>query len=230
MILYIVTETSEKYQVGNWQRQKLVLEEASGDFCLVAHYKQVHLAMLERVKPWAICHSGSSTPFEEYDIQETAAYRDVVLKSPVPQLGICGGHQLIACFHGCTLGRMRRIRGTEPDHNPKYHPGEYKEWGVYTVEVVERDPIFRGLGRRIRVQQFHRSEVKRVTRELKVIARSPDCRVQAYVHCDRPVYGVQFHPEEWTEAYPDGRVILRNFFQLAAARQGMASMLLGSAI
>ncbi len=224
MIVYIVTETADKYQTGNWQKQKLVLEEASGDFCLVVHYKQVGLAMLKGIQPWAICHSGSGTPFEEYDILASAGYREVVLESTVPQLGICGGHQLIACLHGAMLGRMRKIRRGDADHNPKYHPGEYKEWGVYTVHILERDPLFRGLGRKFRVQQFHRSEIKGLSRDFKVLASSPDCRIQAYVHRQRPVYGVQFHPEEWSEAYPDGRVILRNFFHLAASRQGLVSM------
>lgn len=218
MILYVITETEEKYGTGNWQRQRLVLEQASGDFCLMVHYKQVSLAVLDRLQPWAICHSGATTPFEDYDIRQAGGYRDVVMQSGIPQLGICAGHQLIAEFHGSTLGPMRRIRGDDPDHNPKYHPGEFKEWGVYTVSVIKADPLFAGLGRKIRVQQFHRSEVKRLARELVVLASSPACRVQAFVHRHRPVYGVQFHPEEASEAYPDGVTLLGNFFKLARMR------------
>lgn len=218
MILYIVTESAEKYKLGNWHPQKLVLERTSGDVCMMLHYKQVSLKMLRELKPWAICHSGASTPFEDYDIRRSAGYREVVLKSSIPQMGICGGHQLIGMFYGSTLGLMRRVRGDDADHNPKYHPGEYKEWGVYPVDVVRDDPIFAGLGRKIRVQQFHRSELKRLGNDLAVLASSPDCRVQAYVHRRKLIYGVQFHPEEASEAYPDGFVVLRNFFKLAASR------------
>lgn len=218
MILYIVTETAEKYKGGNWQAQKLALEAASGDFCLVVHYKQVSLNVLRELRPWAICHSGASTPFEDYGIRRSAGYREVVLKSAIPQLGICGGHQLIGCFYGSTLGLMRKVGADDADHNPKYHPGEYKEWGVYTVNVVKEDPLFAGLGGRIRVQQFHRSEIKRLGKDLVLLASSRDCRVQAYVHRRKRIYGVQFHPEEASEAYPDGVAVLRNFFKLAASR------------
>jgi GMP synthase-like glutamine amidotransferase len=219
MILYVVMETAEKYRSGNWQLQRLVLEETGRDYCLMVHYKQLSRAMLAELRPRAIVYSGTSTPFEEYDVRQTQAYREVVLKSGIPQLGICGGHQLASEFFGCTLGIMRRTRASDPDHNPKYHPGEYKEWGVYPVRVIRPDPLFAGLGKVIRVQQFHRSEVKKTPPDVVVLASSPACRVQAYRHRIQPFYGVQFHPEEATEAYPDGFRILRNFFTWAAARQ-----------
>jgi GMP synthase-like glutamine amidotransferase len=219
MILFIVTETEKVYWTGNWQKKRLVLEDAAGDFCLVVHYKQVSLAMLNAIKPWAICHSGTSTPFEDYDIRETRNYRQATMRSAIPQLGICGGHQLIAEFHGSTLEIMRRLREADADHNPAYYPGEYKEWGVYPVRIVKADPLFAGCGESVRVQQFHRSEVKTLGRDLILLASSPACRVQTFVHRRKPLYGVQFHPEEATEAYPDGFKILRNFFRLAAARQ-----------
>ena len=219
MILYVVMETTEKYQVGNWHHQRLVLEETSGDLCLMIHYKQLSLPLLAELRPVAIVYSGASTPFEDYDVQQTRPYRDVVLKSDIPQLGICGGHQLAAEFFGCTLGAMRRTRADDADHNPKYHPGEYKEWGVYPVHVLKKDPLFRGLGKVIRVQQYHRSEIKKLSRDIIVLASSPACRVQAYRHRNRPFYGVQFHPEESTATYADGFRILRNFFTWAATRQ-----------
>ena len=151
MILYVVMETAEKYMTGNWHHQKVVLEEASGELCLMVHYKQLNRAMLAEIGPHAIVYSGASTPFEDYDVRKTRAYRDVVMNSDIPQLGICGGHQLASEFFGCTLGIMRQTRTHEPDHNPKYHPGQFKEWGVYPVTVLQKDPLFRGLGRIIKV-------------------------------------------------------------------------------
>ncbi len=219
MILYIITDSEQVYRTGNWQKKRLALEETSGDFCLIVHYRQVSLKMLEQIKPWAICHSGASTPFEDYGIRQSRNYRQVALRTSIPQLGICGGHQLLAEFYGSKLGGMRAVEGDDADHNPNYHPGEYKEWGVYPVQIIKPDPLFAGLGDRVRVQQFHRSEVKTLGRDLVVLAGSPACRVQAFVHRRRPVYGVQFHPEDASEAYPDGFRILRNFFKWAAARQ-----------
>lgn len=220
MILYVIMETQEKYQIGNWHRQRLALERAADDHCLMIHYKQLSLGLLRELAPVAIVYSGASTSFEEYDVRQTRAYRDVVLKSEVPQLGICGGHQLAAEIYGARLDIMRRTRPQDPDNNPGYHPGEYKEWGVYPVKVIRRDPLFAGLGTIIRVQQFHRSEVRRPPRDLVILASSPACRIQAFRHRTRPFYGVQFHPEESSEAYPDGARVLRNFFTWAVARQG----------
>ena len=67
----------------------------------------------------------------------------------------------------------------------------------------------------IRVQQFHRSEIKTLGRDLVLLAGTDECPVQAFVHRRRPLYGVQFHPEEATADYPDGLRILRNFFRIA---------------
>jgi GMP synthase (glutamine-hydrolysing) len=222
MIVYIVTETWEKYQERSYTRPKTVLEEAADDVCLVLHYRQAAPALLRRLRPVAIVHSGTSTPFEDYDIRRTSGYRRTVTECRIPQLGICGGHQLIAFFFGGRVSAMRRVRGDEADLNPRYHPREFKEWGMYPVQIVRRDPIFSGLPDTIRVQQFHRSEVKRLGRELLALAQTPDCAVQAFVHRSRLLYGVQFHPEEATDEYPDGRILLRNFFRLArrAARAG----------
>lgn len=216
MILYIITESATKYREGNWHRQKLTLESTSGDICMMLHYKQVSLKVLRGLKPWAICHSGTSTPFEEYDIRRSPGYREVVLKTSLPQLGICGGHQLIGMMYGSTCGLMRKIRDDDADHNPRYHPGEYKEWGVYPVTVERQDPLWAGLGQTFRVQQFHRSELKRLGRDLVRLASSRDCQIQAFRHRSKRIYGVQFHPEEASEDFPAGFVILKNFFKLAA--------------
>jgi GMP synthase (glutamine-hydrolysing) len=186
----------------------------------VLHYKQLTPRVVKDLRPWAICHSGSGTPFEAYDIRQTRGYRQVVLQGRVPQLGICGGHQLMAEFFGGEVASMRRLRPDDSDANAKYHPGEFKEWGMYPVRIVKRDALFSGCGAVVRVQQFHRSEVKELGRDLVLLASSADCRVQAFVHCRKPLYGVQFHPEEATDEYPDGRRILQNFFRVARGVAG----------
>ena len=51
--------------------------------------------------------------------------------------------------------------------------------------------------------------------EFRLLASNDCCRLQAMGHLRRPLYGVQFHPELYTDYYPDGRQILRNFFAMA---------------
>ena len=149
---------------------------------------------------------------------QTRPYKDTIMGTGIPQLGICGGHQIIAHFCGSRLGPLRKLRGPEPDLNPEYNPGFFKEKGVFAVRILVRDPLFKGLRRVIRVTESHYWEVKRPGRRLQVLAASDDCPVQAFVHRGRMLYGVQFHPERHSEAYPDGRKLLLNFFDLARGR------------
>jgi GMP synthase (glutamine-hydrolysing) len=135
----------------------------------------------------------------------------------VPQIGFCGGFQLIARLFGSTLGHIGTLREDDPDHSGTYHAGLFKEWGVYPVRVLRPDPLFAGLGGTIRVLEAHMDEVKDLAPDLVLLASSERCRVQAFRHRTKPIYGTQFHPEMSPEAFPDGRKVLENFFRIARA-------------
>ncbi len=221
MILFIVTDTYERYlNDPGWFWMRNTLEEIAGDACLVLHYKQVSpdknhpLELLERLQPWAICHSGGSTDYADYDVLQDETYRQVVREASTAQIGFCGGHQILASFYGSQLGPIRPLRPDEPDPNP-YSPGFYKEWGIYPVRLVVDDPLFEACGEVVRVQEYHYWEVKRLGEELELLASSQECRVQAFRHRAKPVYGTQFHPEQSREPYMDGEKILKNFFRIA---------------
>ncbi|MCX8182985.1 MAG: hypothetical protein N3F08_00990 [Crenarchaeota archaeon] len=47
------------------------------------------------------------------------------------------------------------------------------------------------------------------------MASTEECRIQVMKHRERPLYGVQFHPQIFDEEHPDGRKILENFFKIA---------------
>jgi len=221
MIAYVVTDTLENYRKSSsWLNVKHVLEECSGDVCLILHYKQVCPALLAELRPWAVCHSGGSALYGDYDVLQTADYRRLVTGYEAAQIGFCGGHQLIAKFLGSTIGPMRKLRPGEPDL-AGYLPGQFKEWGVYPVRVLRPDPLFEGLGKTIRVQEYHAWEVRKLGGKLPLLASTPGCKVQAFVHADRPVYGVQFHPEAASDNYPDGFAVLKNFFRLAKDHWGV---------
>lgn len=215
MILYVGTDTYEQYRKSsNLFNVRNTLEEIAGDACVVLHYKQVNLRTVAQIRPWAICHSGSGTDYKDYDVLRASDYRRVVKEFDVAQIGFCGGHQIVAKFLGSKLGPMRKLRPDEPDPSP-YHHGYLKEWGVYPVRILKADPLFRGLGKLIRVPEYHYWEVKRLGPELVLLASSRDCRVQAFRHRTRPLYGTQFHPESYSDAYRDGAKVLENFFGIA---------------
>jgi len=77
--------------------------------------------------------------------------------------------------------------------------------------------VFRGLNGPFEATRYHSLVIKRSTAPdaLEVSAESDDGLVMAVEHRERPVYGVQFHPE--SIASENGRAILRNFLDLAAA-------------
>lgn len=215
MILFIITDSPANARGGGFWGTKHTLEDLAGDLCVVLRYNQLSRDLLERLRPWAICHSGGSAVYSEYDILQHPPYRWVVTEYDAPQIGFCGGHQLIAHQFGSTLDRMGPAREDEPDLSPGYHAGLYKEWGIFPVRVVRPDPLFEGLGDVIRVQEYHVDEVKNLGPDLVLLASSARCRVQAFKHRGKPIYGTQFHPEQSPESYPDGRRVLTNFFGIA---------------
>jgi GMP synthase (glutamine-hydrolysing) len=215
MFVFVVTDSPENARRSGFYETKFTLEDLADDWCLMLGYAQVDPGLLAKLDPWAIVHSGGSASYDTYDVLEREAYRRVIVESQVAQIGLCGGHQIIAKQFGSSLGHMRRVHEDEPDLSPGYHAGWFKEWGVYPVRIVARDPLFDGLGDLLRVQEHHMDEVKDLGPDLRLLASSTDCRVQAFVHRQRPIYGVQFHPERASEQYPDGFQVLRNFLRIA---------------
>ena len=65
------------------------------------------------------------------------------------------------------------------------------------------------------VEQRHFWELKTAPAGFGRLAASDACPIQAIRHEGRLLYGVQFHPERYSERHPDGRIILSNFFRLA---------------
>ena len=51
--------------------------------------------------------------------------------------------------------------------------------------------------------------------EFVLLASNENCKIQAMRHKERPIYGTQFHAENWEEPYLHGRQIISNFFSLA---------------
>ena len=219
MICYIVTETIEKYRDMDCHRAKQTLARCSGEVCLVLHYSQVTRALMEEVRPTALCHSGGVTGHLEYDILELPDYRWAITESGIPQIGFCGGHQLIGEMHGARVEPMRELRADEHDPCPDYHPGWLKEWGVHPVRIVADDAIFAGFDGLLRMREAHRCQIVGLPEGFRLLASTDECENQAMVHEERPTYGTQFHPESASEDYPDGWLLLENFFAIARERR-----------
>ncbi len=122
-------------------------------------------------------------------------------KIEVPILGICGGHQALAIAHGGEVAKA--------GHLVK---------GFRTVQLEDKNGLLAGLPSKIRVMQSHYEEVKRLPPRFVRIATSKDTKNEAMKHEERPLYGVQFHPERWNEDHQAGKQILENFVEAIAKR------------
>ena len=135
----------------------------------------------------ALSLEGTDTP-----LGEVAGWID---SADVPVLAICVGHQFLGRHFGGAVGKGA------------------PEFGAVALTVDRPDhPMFEGLPPAFRVWASHNDQVVRPPPGWTVLAHSPSCPVEAMAHPQRPLWGVQFHPEvEHTEG---GREIFRHFLAL----------------
>jgi len=117
-----------------------------------------------------------------------------------PMLGVCLGHQAIGQAFGGDI-----VRAPAPMHGK-----------VSRISHHARG-LFRGLNGPFQATRYHSLIIERASTpsELEITAESDDGLVMGVEHRDRPVFGVQFHPESIASEH--GRQVLRNFLDLATA-------------
>jgi len=124
---------------------------------------------------------------------------DVVrsLSGEVPILGVCLGHQVICEAFGGVVSYAEELMH-----------GKASE-----VTLDNNSRIFTGLGRKIPAARYHSLiAVKNQLPDcLKIIAQTDKGEIMAVEHRNKPVYGLQFHPESILT--PDGHKIIRNFLK-----------------
>jgi len=112
----------------------------------------------------------------------------------IPLLGVCLGHQAIAEAFGA-----RVIRGALPVHgkvSEVHHHGER---------------LFAGCPDPMQTARYHSLVVERdtVPELLSIDAETDDGAVMALSHKERPIFGIQFHPESYGTT--GGDQLIRNF-------------------
>ncbi|MCD6410889.1 MAG: GMP synthase subunit A [Thermoplasmata archaeon] len=116
-------------------------------------------------------------------------------KADFPILGICAGHQFIARHFG-----------------GKVEPAKIPEFGKVELIIDKEHPLFKGVPKKSIVWASHNDEVTQVTDEIEVLAHSRDCKIEAISHKNKPIFGLQFHPEVEETEY--GTQIFRNFIEI----------------
>jgi anthranilate synthase component 2 len=116
---------------------------------------------------------------------------------PVPILGVCLGHQVLAAAYGAEVSRATRLM------HGKTSMVRHSDVG-----------IFRGLPNPFEATRYHSLEVREPTlpAELEPVAWSDEDTLMGMRHLRAPYWGVQFHPESiLTEVGPR---LIDNFLAL----------------
>ncbi|MCY1081575.1 anthranilate synthase component II [Archangium lansingense] len=114
----------------------------------------------------------------------------------VPVLGVCLGHQSIGAVFGGNV-----VRAPEPVH------------GKTASIRHEGRSIFEGMPAGFQAARYHSLVVDAATlpAELEATAWTLDGLIMGLRHRERPVVGVQFHPE--SVLTPEGPRLVRNFLE-----------------
>jgi GMP synthase (glutamine-hydrolysing) len=207
-MLYLVDNTIDG-QGASPREIKAALESMRPETPIVVeHFKDVSLRRVRELSPSHIILSGQSHPWTSYSPEALAGVFEVIREASQPILGVCGGHQQIALAHGSTVELMKRLAPGEG------YEGALRERGFFDVET-NGEGIFNGLPRTLSVWHSHCDEVKELPENFELTASNETCRIQAMQHISRPLFSVQFHPELFDEAHPQGKRIVENFLALA---------------
>ncbi len=115
----------------------------------------------------------------------------------VPILGVCLGHQSIGQYFGGNIVRADRLMH-----------------GKTSIVRHDGKGIFAGIPKEIRIARYHSLIIERDTfpEVLKIVAETDEGEIMACHHRERPIWGLQFHPE--SIATQNGMDILKNFINL----------------
>ena len=117
----------------------------------------------------------------------------------IPVLGVCLGHQCIVQHFGGSIVRAGRLM------HGKTSMAEHDDAG-----------LFAGLPQPMLVGRYHSlcAEPESVPAALVVTARTGRGEIMGVRHADKPIEGVQFHPE--SVLTPEGDDLMQNFLRMQA--------------
>ncbi|MCQ4159337.1 type 1 glutamine amidotransferase [Roseomonas sp. GC11] len=101
----------------------------------------------------------------------------------LPMLGICFGHQILA---SALCGREQVFRRASCEVGYKW---------LDVAAAAKDDPIAHEIGERVHMFVWHNDEVRAGHPDLRILASSDLCPNQIFRYRDRPVWGIQGHPE-----------------------------------
>ena len=168
-----------------------------GEEIRVFRNDQMDIPSLQALRPQGLVLSPGPGRPEDAGVTITAIRE---LSLTIPTLGVCLGHQAIASAFG---GRV--VRAEAPRHGKASqveHDGDY---------------LFAGLASPFAAGRYHSlvADPSSLPTEVRITAWTSDGVVMGVRHLERPLFGVQFHPE--SVLTPEGPSLLRNFLNIVRA-------------
>tara|TARA_B110000459_G_C16493911_1_gene440150 strand:+ start:261 stop:824 length:564 start_codon:yes stop_codon:yes gene_type:complete len=166
----------------------------SGQEVLVVRNDEITIEQINDLNPEKIVISpGPCTP------KEAGISIELIKNATVPLLGVCLGHQAIgAAFGGSVIKAPEIFHGklSQVEHN--------------------KENIFKGIDSPYSVVRYHSLIIEKdsLPDELKitgVLKDNPEI-IMAIEHKEKPIYGVQFHPESIETDF--GMKLIENFLAL----------------
>ena len=172
-----------------------LLAEANGEEPLVVRNDEASWAELAQLGfDNVVISPGPGRPDRAGDFGVCA---EAIHRSAVPLLGVCLGHQGLGAAFGAAV-----VAAPEPMH------------GRLSAVLHDDSPLFAGIPREFQAVRYHSLCVEQpLPDELRGIAWTSDGVLMAVEHRERPLWGVQFHPESVCAEH--GRRLLENFRDLS---------------
>jgi GMP synthase (glutamine-hydrolysing) len=113
----------------------------------------------------------------------------------VPVLGVCYGAQYLAQTHGGSV-----------------EASNTREYGrAHLEEVKTEDELLSGMSAQSQVWMSHGDTILSLGNGFETICSTHDVKFAGFREVNRPVWGIQFHPEVWHSS--EGSILLKNFVQ-----------------
>ncbi len=177
-----------------------LLAEANGEEPLVVRNDEASWAELSKLDfDNVVISPGPGRPDRPADFGVCA---EAIRRSTVPLLGVCLGHQGLGTAYGAQIAAA-----PEPVH------------GRLSAILHDDSRLFAGIPREFQAVRYHSLCVEQpLPDELEGVAWTSDGVLMAVEHRNRPLWGVQFHPESVCTEH--GRRLLENFRDLSAGMGG----------
>ncbi|MFN7066092.1 MAG: glutamine-hydrolyzing GMP synthase, partial [Aquificaceae bacterium] len=119
----------------------------------------------------------------------------------IPIFGICYGLQAIVHQLGGVVERSQK-----------------QEYGRSKLKILKKDPLFKNLPESFDVWMSHADKAVKLPEAFESLAQSENSPYAVIKHREKPIYGVQFHPEVAHTQY--GKEIIGNFlFEVCLAEK-----------